>query len=92
MIKDEVWSLITTEGEKKRLTVALTCTRSGRMLPTVVIFKGKRKLNFVKSTVEDKGWMVLYILLIIRCIIIRYNSLSLIIVAIFVTSHHRSCD
>ncbi len=33
-------------SEKKRLTVALTCTGSGKMLPALAIFKGKRKLKF----------------------------------------------
>ena len=48
--------------EKKRLTVALTCTGNGKMLPALAIFKGKRKLKFktpanVCVVVQQKGWM-----------------------------------
>lgn len=49
-------------GEKKRLTVVLTCTGNGKMLPALAIFKGKRKLKFkspanVCVAVQAKGWM-----------------------------------
>lgn len=35
-----------SEAEKRKLTVTLTYTASGDMLPAVAIFKGKRKLKF----------------------------------------------
>ena len=49
-------------SDKRRLTVAVTCTGSGDVLPAVAIFKGKRKLNFVapsgiKTAAHVKGWM-----------------------------------
>ena len=49
-------------AEKRRLTVVLTCTASGEVLPALTIFKGKRKLKFkppdnVHITVQKKGWM-----------------------------------
>lgn len=49
-------------AQKKKLTVTLTCTGDGRMLPALVIFKGKRKLKFktpeyVHVAVQKKGWM-----------------------------------
>ena len=47
-------------SEKKRLTVALTCTGDGKMLPAVAIFKGKRKLKFEAPSnvkLQVKGWM-----------------------------------
>lgn len=49
-------------AEKRRFTVVLACTSGGEMLPTLVIFKGKRQLKFsapnnVKATVQVKGWM-----------------------------------
>ena len=49
-------------AEKRRLTIAVTCTGSGDMLPALAIFKGKRKLKFnapkdVQTTVQVKGWM-----------------------------------
>ena len=49
-------------GEKRKLTVALSCTANGKMLPALAIFKGKRKLKFkapqdVYVTVQAKGWM-----------------------------------
>ncbi|XP_011403093.1 PREDICTED: uncharacterized protein LOC105312277 [Amphimedon queenslandica] len=34
-------------AEKRRLTVTLSCTGDGDMLPTFAIFKGKRKLKFI---------------------------------------------
>ncbi len=42
--------------------MALTCTRDGKMLPALAIFKGKRQLKFstplaVKTTVQAKAWM-----------------------------------
>ncbi len=33
-------------AEKRRLTVAMSCTASGKMLPSLTIFKGKRKLQY----------------------------------------------
>ena len=49
-------------AEKRNLTVALCCTGSGEMLPSLAIFKGKRKLKFkspkdVNVAVQVKGWM-----------------------------------
>lgn len=49
-------------AEKRRLTVVLSCTASGKMLPSLAIFKGKRKLQFkppkdVHVAVQQKGWM-----------------------------------
>ena len=49
-------------AEKRRLTVALCCTGSGKVLPSLAIFKKKRKLTFkfpkhVKIAVQKKGWM-----------------------------------
>ena len=49
-------------AEKKKLTVALTCTGDGKMLPALAIFKGKRKLKFkcpenVSAVIQSKGWM-----------------------------------
>ena len=49
-------------SEKKRMTVALTCTGDGKMLPALAIFKGKRKLKFretenVKVALQANGWM-----------------------------------
>ena len=49
-------------AEKRKLTVTLTCTGDGEMLPALEIFKGKRKLKFksphdVHVTVQAKGWM-----------------------------------
>ena len=49
-------------AEKRKLTVTLTCTGDGEMLPALAIFKGKRKLKFkspddVHVTVQAKGWM-----------------------------------
>ena len=49
-------------AEKRRLTVALSCTGSGEMLPSLAIFKGKRKLKFkspkdINVAVQVKGWM-----------------------------------
>ena len=48
--------------QKKELTVVLSCTANGEMLPALVIFKGKRKLKFkppqeVHVAVQPKGWM-----------------------------------
>ena len=51
-----------TGAEKKRLTVILTCTASGIMLPPTLIFKGKRALKKIKVppgvvvTVQPKAW------------------------------------
>ena len=47
-------------AQKKKLTVTLTCTGDGRMLPALAIFKGKRKLKFkppeyVHVAVQKKG-------------------------------------
>ena len=49
-------------AEKRKLTVTLTCTGDGEMIPALAIFKGKRKLKFkspddVHVTVQAKGWM-----------------------------------
>ena len=49
-------------AKKRRLTVVLTCTASGNVLPALTIFKGKRRLKFklldnVHVTVQKKGWM-----------------------------------
>ena len=49
-------------AEKRRLTIVVTCTGSGDMLPALAIFKGKRKLKFnapndVQTTVQVNGWM-----------------------------------
>ena len=49
-------------AEKRRLTVALSCTGSGDRLPAFAIFKGKRKLKFIppremKIAVQKKAWM-----------------------------------
>ena len=51
-----------TGSTKRRLTVVLTVSAAGDMLPTKVIFKGKRALKLqVPSgwmvTVHPKGWM-----------------------------------
>ena len=37
---------IHSSAAEKRLTVTLTCTGNGDMLPAMIIFKGKRKLKF----------------------------------------------
>ena len=52
----------TTGCEKCHLTVTLTVTASGEMLPPFVIFKGKRKLKLthpsgIMVAVQEKGWM-----------------------------------
>ena len=49
-------------AEKRRLTIAVTCTGDGNLLTAVAIFKGKRKLKFsapkeVQTAVQIKGWM-----------------------------------
>ena len=51
-----------TTATKRHLTVVLTCTASGHMLPPMIIFKGKRELKFTRPpsyvvTVQKKGWM-----------------------------------
>ncbi len=51
-----------TGAEKRRFTVAATCSSDGKMLPAFAIFKGKRKLKFnppakVKVAVQIKAWM-----------------------------------
>ena len=52
----------TTGSEKRHVTLVLTVTASGEMLPPMVIFKGKRALKldvptgFVEA-VQEKGWM-----------------------------------
>ena len=51
-----------TGAEKRRLTVILTCTASGIMLPPIIIFKGKRALKNISVppgvvvTVQQKAW------------------------------------
>ena len=53
--------LIRSSGpDKGKLTVVLTCTGKGDMLPAMATFKGKRKLKFVppkdvKVNVQVKG-------------------------------------
>ena len=54
--------LRTTGSEKRHLTVVLTVTASGDVLPPMVIFKGKQKLKLthpdgVVVCVQEKGWM-----------------------------------
>lgn len=49
-------------ADTKRLTVVLACTGNGKMLSSLAIFKGKRKLKFktpnsVHVIVQPKGWM-----------------------------------
>ena len=49
-------------AEKRRVTVILTCTAAGDMLPPMVIFKGKRALKKLRIpagavvTVQKKAW------------------------------------
>lgn len=51
-----------TGAEKCRLTVILTCTAAGIMLPPMIIFKGKRPLKKISTpsgvvvTVQSKTW------------------------------------
>ncbi len=51
-----------TGAEKRRLTVILTCTAAGDMLPPMVIFKGKRALKNLRIppgvvvAVQPKAW------------------------------------
>ena len=52
----------TTGAEKRHVTLVLTVTASGEMLPPMVIFKGKRALKLDVPTgfvvaVQEKGWM-----------------------------------
>ncbi len=47
-------------ADKKRLTLAVTCVGNGTLLPSLAIFKGKRKLKFrtpleVQVTVQEKA-------------------------------------
>ena len=54
--------LHTTGSEKCHLTVFLTVTASGEVLPPFVIFKGKQQLKLtypdgVVVCVREKGWM-----------------------------------
>jgi hypothetical protein len=51
-----------TSGSKRHFTVVLACSASGDMLPPMIIFKGKRKVNLKPPsgyvvTVQKKGWM-----------------------------------
>lgn len=51
-----------TTATKRHLTVVLTCTAAGHMLPPMIIFKGKRELKLRRPpgyvvTVQKKGWM-----------------------------------
>ena len=51
-----------TTATKCNLTVVLTCTATGHMLPPIIIFKGKRELRLTRPpsyvvTVQKKGWM-----------------------------------
>ena len=51
-----------TGAEKRRFTVILACTASGKMLPPMMIFKGKRPLKKLRVPrgavvmVQKKGW------------------------------------
>ena len=52
----------TTAGDKRHLTIVLACAASGDMLPPMIIFKGKRELDFPGPkgwvvTVQEKGWV-----------------------------------
>ena len=53
----------TSGGKKKLLTVALSATRDGKMLPPMIIFKGKTDstilnipVGFIVKT-QEKAWM-----------------------------------
>ena len=56
-------SVRSTGAEKRRLRVVLAATADGQMLPSMVIFKGKRKLKNIDVPrswivcVQAKGWM-----------------------------------
>ena len=52
----------TTGAEKRHITIVLTVTASGSMLPPMIIFKGKRKLKLrapeeILVRVQSKAWM-----------------------------------
>ena len=52
----------TTGGDKRHITVVLTCTADGQLPPPMVIFKGKRQLNLRAPpgfiiAVQEKAWM-----------------------------------
>ena len=52
----------TTGRDKRHLTVTLTVTASGKMLPSFIVFKGKRPLKLTHPSgvvvcVQEKGWM-----------------------------------
>ena len=52
----------TTGRDKIHLTVTLTVTASGKMLPSFIIFKGKRPLKLTHPSgvvvcVQEKGWI-----------------------------------
>ena len=53
----------TTGGEKRHLTVVLACSSAGDILPTLIIFKGKRALkglqvpSGLRVAVQEKAWM-----------------------------------
>ena len=72
-----VWSL---QSEKKRMTVALTCTEDGKMPLALAIFKGKRNLKFrapenVKVALQAKGWMDSELMLTwLRGVILPYTK------------------
>ena len=56
-------SVRTTEAEKRHLTVVLAATADGKMLPGMVIFKGKRKTKGIEVPagwivcMQEKGWL-----------------------------------
>ena len=53
----------TTGAEKRHLTVVLSCTALGEVLPLMIMFKGKRALKDITTPphfvvcVQPKGWM-----------------------------------
>ena len=53
----------TTGAEKRHLTVVLSCSANGGLLPPMIVFKGKRALKGIVAppgfivTVQEKAWM-----------------------------------
>ena len=51
----------TTSSEKRHLTATLAVTSDGDVLPALVVFKGKRELDFTEEgvyvRVQEKAWM-----------------------------------
>ena len=51
----------TTGREKHHLTATLAVTSDGNILPALVVFKGKRELDFTEEgvyvRVQEKAWM-----------------------------------